>query len=72
MITCLRLNTTISIIDLSNTSCIFDDDIKAGIKEHPMLTKLDLRFTKCTEEEMKFIDDVLIEKYVKKNLEKSS
>lgn len=68
---CLKLNTTISVIDLSNTNCTFDEDIKQGIIEHPMLTNLDLRFTKCSEEELKFIDDVLIEKKVKKNLKKT-
>jgi len=59
------------VIDLSNTNCIFDEDIKQGIIEHPTLTKLDLRFTKCTEEELNFIDNVLIEKKVKKNLKKT-
>ena len=68
---CLRLNNTISVIDLSNTNCIFDEEIKTGVKEHPMLNKLDLRFTKCTEEELKYIDNVLIEKSVKKNLQKN-
>lgn len=71
MSSCLRLNTTISVIDLSNTNCIFDEDIKNGVIEHPMLTKLDLRFTKSSPEDLKFIDDVLIEKKVKKNLQKS-
>ena len=39
--------------------------------DHPMLTQLDLRFTKCTPEELKYIDDILIEKKVRKNLQKS-
>lgn len=68
---CLRLNSTISVIDLSNTNCTFDEDIRTGVKEHPMLNKLDLRFTKCQEEDLKFIDNILIEKFVKKNLQKS-
>lgn len=67
----MKLNTTVSVIDLSNTNCVFDEDIKQGVIEHPMLTKLDLRFTKCSEEELKFIDDMLIEKKVKRNLQKS-
>ena len=68
---CLRLNNTISVIDLSNTNCVFDEEIKTGVKDHPMLNKLDLRFTKVQEEDLKYIDNVLIEKFVKKNLQKS-
>ncbi len=67
---CLRLNSTISIIDLSNTNCIFDDEIRNGVKEHPMLNKLDLRYTKVQEEDLKYVDNVLIEKFVKKNIQK--
>ena len=67
---CLRLNNTISVIDLSNTNCVFDEEIRAGVKDHAMLNKLDLRFTKVQEEDLKYIDNVLIEKFVRKNLQK--
>jgi hypothetical protein len=67
---CLRLNTTISVIDLSYTNCLFDEEIKNGVRDHPMLNKLDLRNTKSQEEDLKYIDNILVEKFVKKNLQK--
>jgi hypothetical protein len=55
-------------LDLSYTSVNINNEIKLYAEKHPSLIKFDLRSTKCSIEDVKYIETILIKKSVRQNL----
>jgi hypothetical protein len=62
------MNKNIKNIDLSYSNIFINNETKSMIEKHPTLIKLDLRNTKCSSDDVKFVETILIKKSVRQNL----
>jgi hypothetical protein len=68
----LKHNKTLKTIDLAHTNVSLDPDLKANLELNQTLVKLDLRYTKCSQEEIAYVDSCLMKKLIKQNLKKKN
>ncbi len=65
----LKYNKFLKILDLSHNSVTIDEETKLNINIHPNLIRLDLKNTKSPQEDVNWVENTLIKKSVKINLQ---